>query len=292
MDAAVRWYLEMKSRSLVFPLFVLPAVVFTVFAFVLPLLGVLRQSLLTDSGQASVQAYVTLFHSRLFYLSALNTLAICAIATVATLLIAYPMAYYLAGATPKRRSLLMILVLIPFWTSILVKSFAFTVLLGEGGVVNHILGWFGIGPIKLLFNQTGVVIGMSHFLIPFMVFPILSSLLARPPELVKAARIMGASNTRIFFRIVLPLSMPGVAAGALMVLILSLGFFIVPAMLGGSKNMMLGNLVDFYTRESLNAPMASAISMVLLVVAVMAAVAMAKIPGGSNLLGGEEAGRG
>lgn len=130
---------------------------------------------------------------------------------------------------------------------------------------------------------------MSHFLIPFMVFPILSSLLARPPELTRAARIMGASNTRIFFRIVLPLSIPGVAAGTLIVLILSLGFFIVPALLGGRKDMMLGNLIDFYTRQILNSQMASAISVLLLVFAALAAIAMSKLPGGGMLADKEAA---
>lgn len=279
----------MKNRHAATGLFVVPALLFTLLVFAFPLLGVVSQSMHDAAGAFTLSAYVTLFHSELFYRVAWNTLCICIATTLITLVLAYPLAYYLAGLPARRRSLVLILVLVPFWTSILVKSFAFTVLLGQGGVLNQLLGMLGVPTLKLVFNRIGVIVGMSHFLIPFMVFPILSSLLARPPELTRAARIMGASNTRIFFRIVLPLSIPGVAAGTLIVLILSLGFFIVPALLGGRKDMMLGNLIDFYTRQILNSQMASAISVLLLVFAALAAIAMSKLPGGGMLADKEAA---
>jgi ABC-type spermidine/putrescine transport system permease subunit I len=182
----------------------------------------------------------------------------------------------------------MILVLVPFWTSILVKSFAFTVILGNAGIINSALKAVGLPSVKLLFNRTGVIIGMSHFLIPFMVFPIMASLVSQPPELSRAAEIMGASRLRIFFKITFPLSMPGVMAGSLLVLIMSFGFFVVPALLGSRQDMMMANLVDFYTRETLNWQMGSAISVLLLLISGLLALGLAKIPGGSTIFGGED----
>ena len=181
----------------------------------------------------------------------------------------------------------MILVLLPFWTSILVKSFAFTVVLGENGMVNSVITLLpGIekGP-KMLFNRSGVMIGLTHFFIPFMVFPIMTSLLAQNPDLAKAAQLMGSGPMRIFFRITFPLSMPGVMAGCLLTFIISLGFFITPALLGGRKDLMMANLVDFYTRETLNWTLASSISLVLLVLSMFLIFLLSRIPGGGSILG-------
>ena len=133
-----------------------------------------------------------------------------------------------------------------------------------------------------------MIVGMSHFLIPFMVFPILTSLMAQPPELRRAASIMGAGRLRIFFRITLPLCLPGIMTGTLLVLILSLGFFVVPALLGGRQDMMLSNLVDFYTRETLNWQAASTLAVILFSFAMIVAYTLARVPGGSSLLGGQD----
>jgi putative spermidine/putrescine transport system permease protein len=129
---------------------------------------------------------------------------------------------------------------------------------------------------------------MSQALIPFTVFPILASLLSQPPELARAAEIMGASRFRIFFKVTFPLSMPGVMAASLLVLIMSFGTFVIPALLGSRKDMMMANLVDFYTRETLNWQMGSAISVLLLLISGLLALGLAKIPGGSTILGGED----
>ncbi|MFI4982764.1 MAG: ABC transporter permease, partial [Nevskiales bacterium] len=122
----------------------------------------------------------------------------------------------------------------------------------------------------------------------FMVFPILTNLLAQPRELALASAILGAGKWRIFWRVTLPLSLPGVMAGVLLVVILSLGFYVVPALLGGRADMMLANLVDFYAREIIDWPMASALSVILMATAALAAICLSIIPGGSALLGGEE----
>ena len=149
------------------------------------------------------------------------------------------------------------------------------------------LGW--PWPGKLLFNRVGVIVGMSHFLVPFMVFPILTNLLNQPRELALASAILGAGKWRIFWRVTLPLSLPGVIAGVLLVMILSLGFYVVPALLGGRQDMMLANLVDFYAREIIEWPMAAALSVLLMRAAAVAALGLSIIPGGSALLGGDDA---
>ena len=280
----------MSRRSVRAASFVLPAVVFMVLVYALPLAGVLGQSVMeAASGRWSLAGYREIFGSTLFYRVAWSTFLISLSATATSLLLAFPLAYFLSRRSPRTRALLMIFVLVPFWTSVLVKAFAFTILLGQAGIVNQALAALGLPTVRLLFNRIGVIIGMSHFLIPFMVFPILTSLLAQPPELARAASIMGAGRLRIFLRVTLPLALPGIIAGTLLVLILSLGFFVVPALLGGRQDMMLANLVEFYTRETLNWQVASALAALLFGFAGLVAFALAKLPGGSGLLGGQEA---
>jgi ABC-type spermidine/putrescine transport system permease subunit I len=268
--------------------YALPAAAFMAVLFALPLFGVLYQSVLRESGNGlTLEAYEKIFTTPLFLRVAYTTLEISVGATLFSLLLAYPVAYFLAGQSPRRRALLMILVLVPFWTSSLVKSFSFMVLLGQSGIVNQMLAGIGLGPFKMLFNRFGVMVGMSHFLIPFMVFPILTSLQSQPPELARAAAIMGAGKLRIFTRVTLPLSLPGVMAGALLVFILSLGFYIIPALLGGRQDMMFANLVDFYAREVLNWPMSSAVAVLLVLAAILAAMLLSKVRGGASLLAEE-----
>lgn len=236
------------------------------FAFLAPLAVVLYYSLYDDG--LTLQAFTELARSALFLRVLSTSFEISLIAMLTSLLLGYPVALHLARQSPRHRAFLMILVLVPFWTSILVKSFAFTLILGNRGVINMALAWaFGDGArMPLLFNRAGVVIGMTHYLLPFAVFPILASLMALNPSLTKAARVMGAGPVRIFLRITLPLSMPGVIAAALMTLVISLGMLVTPALLGGKSDIMIANLIEHYTRETLewNTAAASAIVLLLL----------------------------
>ncbi|MCC7047022.1 MAG: ABC transporter permease [Alphaproteobacteria bacterium] len=278
-----------RRQALWIAFYAAPAALLMLGVFAVPLGTVFVQSLTTEaSSDFTLASYGKILSATLFARVSWKTLEITLLATGFALLLAYPLAYYMAQQPPRRRAMLMILVLVPFWTSVLVKSFAFTVILGQSGLVNTALGWLGIPPVKLLFNRIGVIVGMSHFLVPFMVFPILSNLLNQPRELTLAASILGAGKWRIFWRVTLPLSMSGVMAGVLLVMILSLGFYVVPALLGGRQDMMLANLVDFYARETIDWPMASALSVLLMGAAAVAALLLSLIPGGSALLGGDE----
>jgi putative spermidine/putrescine transport system permease protein len=267
------------SRPSALTLFVVPAAVFTVVVFLVPLWRVVVQSLFNPGF--TLAGYAEIASSALFGKVLLNTLQISATATAVTLLISYPMAYHLSRQTPRRRALLMILVMLPFWTSILVKSYAFMVILGQNGIINNALAALGLARVRLLYNRTGVIIGMVHFLIPFVMFPILTSLLGQSPEYAKAARLFGASDLRIFLRITLPLSLPGIVAGVLLAMVQSFGFFVTAALLGGRGDLMMANLVDLYTREILNWNLASAVSVTLLLMSAAVILGLSRVGGGS-----------
>jgi putative spermidine/putrescine transport system permease protein len=252
-----------RQDQLIALAFVLPAALFTGFIFLVPLWNVLEQSL-SNPGW-TLAGYRELLSSFLFWRVLRNTVEISLISTFVAFLLAYPMAYHLSRQTPRRRALFMMLVMLPFWTSVLVKSYAFMVLLGRTGILNTALGHIGLPGVQLLFNRTGVVIGTVHSLIPFILFPILTSLLAQEPALSKAAQVMGAGRWRIFRTVTFPLSLPGVIAGCLLALVHTLGFYITAALLGGKSDMMVANLVDLYTREILNWNLASAIAVTLFV---------------------------
>lgn len=264
----------------------LPAAVFMAAIFLVPFALVVWTSV--GGTQFTGEHFAELVSRPLYYRVLQNTLEISVTSTLATLVLAFPIAYHLAKQPPRRRAFLMIFVLLPFWTSILVKSFAFTVLLGENGLINSALkAMFGPGGgIKLLFNRPGVVIGMAHYLMPFMVFTILTSLLAQSPDLRRAAEIMGAGRLRIFWNVTLPLAMPGILAGCIMCVILSFGMFITPALLGGRTDLMISNLVEFHVRETLNWNVAAAISVALVVVTGGMTMLLARLRG-DQLFGGE-----
>lgn len=255
------------------PLYVGPAVLLMLMVLFLPLAYVVYQSIWTASGP-SLSAYQKLLSSPLFLRTLYNTFEISFTAAVVSLLLGYPIAMHLARQTLRARAFWSVLVLVPFWTSSLVKSYAFTVLLGREGFVNQFLSFLLQHEVQLplIFNRFGVIVGMTNYLIPFIVFPVLASLLAIDRSLYLAAEVAGAKPARIFFQITLPLSMPGVVAGAFSTTVMSLGFFVVPALLGSRKDAMLSNLVDFYTRETLDWNMASAIGVILLGIVTLCAL--------------------
>ncbi len=246
--------------------------------FLLPL-GTIVWTSLHDGSGFTPRGYLELASGTLFARVLGITFDISITSTLVSLLISYPIALHLARQTPRRRAFYMVLLMLPFWTSILVKSYAFIVILGQSGFVNEILAWISDGALRLemVFNRTGVVIGMINYLIPFMVLPILASLLALDPALPKAAEIMGAGPLRIFLRITLPLSLPGVVAGVLMNMTLSIGSFITPALLGGRGDLMMANLVDFYTRQTLDWTLASSIAVVLLLLSGLLVVGLMRV---------------
>ncbi len=197
----------------------------------------------------------------------LRTFNISAVVTFFCLLLAYPLAWWLASLPARKANVLMILVLVPFWTSILVRVAAWIVLLQSEGLVNR--GLIGIGlidnPLPLLFNRTGVIISMVHILLPFMILPLYSVMKSVPPTYVRAAISLGSPPLTAFFRVYVPQTYPGIGAGALLVFILAIGYYVTPALLGGASDQMLSYYVARYTNVEVNWGMACALGSLLLV---------------------------
>lgn len=239
------------------------------------------------NGQFSFAAYADLATSTLFLKVLRNTLEIAVSGTLVSLVLGYPVALHLAAQTPRRRTAYLIMVMLPFWTSILVKSFALVAVFGNQGLINQLLGALSGGTLNLpmMFNRVGVILGMINFLLPFMILSILGSLLSLDRRLILAAETMGAGPWRIFWKITLPLSMPGVIAGVLINITLSIGMYITPALLGGRQDMMVANLVDFYTRQTLDWTAASATAVVLLLLSGVLVALLGQVRGSRGLGG-------
>lgn len=198
-----------------------------------------------------------------------RTMEISLIVTIATLILGYPVAYLLSTLSVRTSNLLLILVLLPFWTSLLVRTTAWIAMLQAEGVMNDLFVVFGIAEnddrFSLIYNKTGTLISMTHILLPFMILPLFSVMKTIPPAYVRAAKSMGATNWTAFWRIYFPQSVPGIGAGALLVFILAIGYYITPALVGGQDGQMISNIIDEHMRKSLNDNLAAAISLVLLV---------------------------
>jgi putative spermidine/putrescine transport system permease protein len=196
----------------------------------------------------------------------LRTLWISALVTLVSLLLGYPLAWLMATAPPRWAPLLLAGVLLPFWTSLIVRTAAWMVLLQREGVVNAaLLGAGLIGtPQQLLFNRGAVIVAMVHILLPFMVLPLYATIRGIDPRLPRAALSLGAAPWRAFLRVSLPLTLPGIGAGCLLVFIQALGFYVTPALLGGPNDQMVAYFVGFYANRTVNWGMAAALSVILL----------------------------
>jgi ABC-type spermidine/putrescine transport system permease subunit I len=230
--------------------------------------------------------YVALFTTDLYGLVFWITLRISLVTTLAALLLGYPVAYCLARLPPARANLLLILVVIPFWTSILVRTYAWMVLLGRDGVINRLLMALGViqAPLRLLNTTFAVYVAMVHVLLPFMILPLFATLRGIDPQLLRAAASLGARPAAAFRQVLLPLSLPGVFAGCLLVFILALGFFITPALVGSPRDLMIAILIDQQV-ETLHWPFASALAVVLLAAAVGSFALLSKALGVERLYG-------
>ena len=220
-----------------------------------------------DAGELSLIHYRRLAdatHFRIFYI----TFEISILVTVLALLLGYPLAYLMSQLPPRWAGICLIFVLVPFWTSILVRTYAWLVLLQRRGVINQTLVDLGLidAPLRLVHNYTGTVIGMLHIMLPFMILPLYASLRTVDRNYMRAASSLGASPVRAFWTVFFPLSLPGVFAGSLLVFILSLGFYVTPALLGGGRVMMVSMKIQQNAGLYFDWGAASALGVVLLVV--------------------------
>jgi len=244
---------------------VLPALLLIGICFIYPVTWLLQRSV--SEPVWGFQNYAEVF-TKSIYLGVLwNTVAIAGVTTLICALFGFPVAYSMVHSRPWLRKMLIFVVLIPFWTSILVRSFAWLVILQGGGIVNDFLTGVGLiaEPLELVYNRLGVLLGMVQVLLPFMVFPLYAVMARIDGSYVKAATNLGANPVRAFFRIYLPLCLPGLLTGAMLVFIISLGYFITPALLGGRGDIMIAQLIFERIDQFGDWPLASALAIILLV---------------------------
>jgi putative spermidine/putrescine transport system permease protein len=232
-------------------LVVLPAVLMLVLLYLVPLGNVLLTSV-TDP-KPGLENYELLFTSASVQRSLLTTVRIAAITTAFALLLGYAVAYAMRAASSRTQRLMLVLVLLPFWISILVRSFAWIALLGTQGPLNSALVAWGLvdEPVSLVRNETGVLIGMVHVMVPYAVLTLYANMRGIDAGLVAAARSLGASRFQAFRMVFLPLTTPGLIGAGLLVFILSLGFYITPALLGGGKVLMIAEYVAVQINDTL-----------------------------------------
>ncbi|MCF1502306.1 ABC transporter permease [Afifella sp. H1R] len=190
-----------------------------------------------------------------------RTFAIALTVTLLCLMIGFPIAFLLAGLRENLANLLMILVLLPFWTPLLVRTAAWVVVLQEHGLVNQMLQFLHLtnGPIRLVYNRSGVIISMTHVLLPFMILPLYAVMRTVPKDYMRAARSLGAPPFTAFRRVYIPQVMPGIAAGSILVFIIALGYYITPALVGGAADQMISYYIAFYTTDTVNWGLAAAL---------------------------------
>ncbi len=198
----------------------------------------------------------------------LRTLYISGLVTLLCILLGYPVSYLLATLPQRISNLLIILVLLPFWTSLLVRTTSWIVVLGQNGVLLETLAWLGLvgdtGRPQLIYNMTGTIVAMTHILLPFMILPIYSVMRGISPTYMRAARSLGANPARAFYKVYLPQTVPGVGAGSILVFILAIGYYITPALVGGQNGTLISNFIAFHMQKSLNWGFAAALGAILL----------------------------
>lgn len=199
---------------------------------------------------------------KIFFVSILLAIA----STVLCVLIGYPVAYFISRMKDKWRNSLMLLFVVPMWMNFLLRTYAWLTLLGNNGLINKFLGLIGIAPLNLMYNMSAIMLGMVYNFLPFMVLPIYSTLVKMDKSLIEAARDLGATNSQIFKKVILPLSLPGVYTGITMVFIPAISTFVIPDLLGGNRFYLIGNLIEKQFTFTGDWAFGSAISIVLIVI--------------------------
>ncbi len=247
----------------------LPGLVFLAIFFLWPVLRLVATSFSDAAGPWLHYERILLVPT--YARVVMRTLTLSAETALICLLLGYPLAYQLVRARPAVKAMILVCILIPFWTNLLVRSYGWLILLNPQGVINGVLRSLGLVDegIPLVHNSVGVLIGMTQIMLPYMVLPLAAVMGKIDGSVMNAARSLGAPPVRAFLNVYLPLSLPGVYAGCLLVFLISLGFFVVPALLGGPRDMLLAQLIEFNINSTLNWPFAAALSTVLLVATVL-----------------------
>ena len=271
-DRFYRWIAKKRSFLLI-----LPALALLLIFFIIPLVFLFVTSLQHYVPGKGITAQITLenyikFVSDIYYTGILlKTMLLGLLVSILTLVIGYPLAYFISRTNSKKKGFFIALVIFPLFLNLVVRSFSWIVLLANRGIVNNFLLDIGLidHPIKLLYNYTGVIIGMTHIYLPFMVITLVSVIRHIEKDYEDAAQTLGASKLTAFLKITLPLSMPGVIAGCLLVFLLSITAFVIPRLLGGVTVRIMSNLIYQQFMNTFNWPFGAAMGFILLVVTLM-----------------------
>jgi putative spermidine/putrescine transport system permease protein len=264
----------------------LPALILIILFFVVPVVALLLRSV--TEPVPGLQNYATLFgdgtYARVFF----NTFLVATVVTAVTVIVAFPVAWMLAIMPPALGSIVFGIIILSMWTNLLTRTYAWMVLLQRTGVINRTLMDIGLisEPLPLINNLTGVTIGMVYIMLPFMILPLVGTLRAIDPMTLRAAALCGASPFDAFRRVLLPLSLPGIAAGGLMVFVMSLGYFVTPTLLGGTSNMMLAGMIAQMIQSLLNWGLGSAAAFILLLVTMALYALQLRLVGAKRMTGG------
>ena len=264
-------------------LLLLPALLFLAIFFAYPLFDMVMRSFESETGY-TLQHYERFFTRSIYPRILWITVRIALLTTMLCLLIGYAIAYVMANARPAIARVMLMLVILPFFTSMLVRTYAWMVILSPNGPLNALLAQFDINNIRLIYNLSGVLIGMVYTMLPYMVLTLYSVMRGIDGRLIDVARGLGASDWNAFWRIYFPLSLPGVAGGVLLVFILSSGFYIVPRLMGGDREQMLATIIAYQVDILLNWNFASALAVILLVLTLVSFGIYARILGLRQLL--------
>ncbi len=264
-----------------------PALVFLVIVFVYPIANTLKLSFL-EGDVLTLEHYARVINVPLYFQAMRTTFQVSVACTLLTLVLAYPLAYTLSMLPTRRSVPLLGLVALPWFTSILVRSYAWMVLLGRAGIVNRTLQSWGLiqEPLPLLYNAFGVYVAMVHVLLPYMVFSLFGVMKGIDRSLIDAAQSAGASPFRAFAHVYFPLSLPGVAGGALLVFVMAAGYFVTPALLGSPQETMIAQVITMAITDLLQWEFGAALATVLLVITTAVLLVYNRFLGFDRLLGG------
>lgn len=257
--------LGIRTKSASLPLLA-PAFLLLAGLFIWPVLQLIGESVRSPDGPWV--HYARLVEISTYYRVMLRTLFISLGTALICFLVGYPLAYKLTIASPGTKALILVCIFVPFWTNLLVRSYGWIIILNPQGLLNSTLLSLGLipAPLNLVYNTTGVLIGMCQIMLPYMILPLYAVMSRIDPSITSAARSLGARPLAAFLRVYFPLTLPGAMAGTLLVFTISLGFFVIPAILGGTSGLMLAQLIEFNINHVLNWGMAAALSTSLLAV--------------------------
>ena len=244
-----------------------PSFLIIIAVIMIPLGWLFYLSLIGKGGEFSLVNYQKMIEYKSYARVYLTTFEVSILTTLVCILIGYPLAYFLAQLPQRMAGIFMLTVLLPFWTSLLVRTYAWLVLLQKKGLLNEFAIQIGLWetPVKLVHNMTGTLIGMAHIMLPFLVLPLYGAMRRIEPDLMRAAANLGAKPVQVFWKVFFPMSLPGMVAGSLIVFVLCLGFYVTPAVLGGGRVVMVATQITAILENQFNWGAASALGVVLLI---------------------------